>query len=57
MKPTNKNNFLIEVTQEQLDYLKSLHHYDDDDGYEEMHYSPHWSSSALQPTKETEQGE
>jgi len=45
-KPSNEENYLIEVTSEQLEYLRSFYHYDDDeDGYVEMHYSPHWKNN------------
>lgn len=42
MKPKNLDNFLIEVTSDQLEHLKSLYFLDDNPGYEEMHYSPYW---------------
>jgi len=43
MKPQDENNFLIEVTPEQLDSLKNAYVYaDENDGYEVLHYSPYW---------------
>jgi len=42
-QPNNKENFLIEVTPEQLDKIRELHRYVDEEGYEEIHYSPYWS--------------
>lgn len=41
-EPHNKNNFLIEVTPEQLEELRKAYQYSDDDGYVELHYSPYW---------------
>jgi hypothetical protein len=41
-QPTNKDNFLIEVTPEQLDELRAIYRHVDDEGYVEMHYSPYW---------------
>lgn len=46
MKPTNEDNFLIEVTPEQLDELRSLYQYEAAEGYVEMHYSPYWNWEA-----------
>jgi hypothetical protein len=42
VKPRDENNFLIEVTPEQLDELRKVYRYADEDGYVEMHYSPYW---------------
>jgi len=42
MKPRNQDNFLIEVTPEQLDEINDRYRYVDEEGYEEMHYSPYW---------------
>lgn len=42
MQPKNQNNFLIEVTPEQLDELRKVYKYFDEEGYEELHYSPYW---------------
>ena len=42
MKPRNEDNFLIEVTPEQLDEIRERYRLVDEDGYEEMHYSPYW---------------
>ena len=42
-QPRNKENFLIEVTPEQLEELRKIYRYVDEEGYEEMHYSPYWS--------------
>lgn len=42
-QPSNKENFLIEVTPEQLDTLTNLFKYvEETEGYEEIHYSPYW---------------
>ncbi len=41
-EPRNKDNFLIEVTPEQLEELRKVYQYVDDEGYVEMHYSPYW---------------
>ena len=44
MLPHNKDNFLIEVTPEQLDELRKIYQYSDEsDGYVVMHYSPYWN--------------
>jgi hypothetical protein len=49
MKPRNENNFLIEVTPEQLDELRKAYRYaENDTGYEELHYSPYWKSTKLE---------
>lgn len=42
MEPTDKNNFLIELTPNQLEELRKIYRYVDDDGYVELHYSPYW---------------
>lgn len=42
MKPTNPDNFLIEVTPEQLDELRGVYRYSDEECYVELHYSPYW---------------
>jgi len=49
MKPSNENNFLIEVTPEQLEELRNIYKYVDDEGYVELHYSPYWKTK---PTPE-----
>ena len=49
MKPTNEDNFLIEVTPTQLDSLRNAYHYADSDGYEVLHYSPYWKEFATPP--------
>lgn len=41
-QPTDKNNFIIEVTSEQLDKLRDLYIYVDEEPYVDMHYSPYW---------------
>ena len=41
-EPHNKDNFLIEVTPEQLDELRAIYRHVDEEGYVEMHYSPYW---------------
>ena len=46
MKPRNEDNFLIEVTPEQLEELRAIYKYVDNEGYEELHYSPYWKASA-----------
>ena len=43
MTPSDKNNFLIEVTPEQLDELRKIYQYVDEVGYEVLHYSPYWN--------------
>jgi hypothetical protein len=50
MKPSNENNFLIEVTPEQLEELRNIYKYVDDEGYVELHYSPYWKTKPT-PTK------
>lgn len=48
MKPTNAENFLIEVTPEQLDELRGVYKYSDEECYAELHYSPYWSKTKNQ---------
>lgn len=45
-KPTDENNFLIEVTNEQLDALREQYKDVGDEGYVEMHYSPYWEDAS-----------
>ena len=53
IEPTNKENFLIEVTSEQLEELRAIYKYVDKEGYEVMHYSPYWKKSPpLNKTKD-----
>ncbi len=55
MKPEDESNFLIEVTREQLDELRAIYRYVDDEGYVQMHYSPYWKEHATpQPNKKGE---
>lgn len=44
MQPNDKENFLIEVTPEQLGELRKIYQYVDEEGYVELHYSPYWKS-------------
>lgn len=46
MKPTNEDNFLIEVTPEQLSELRSIYKLVDEEGYEVLHYSPYWKDKS-----------
>lgn len=41
-QPTDKANFLIEVTPEVLDELKRLYQYAENPNPYELHYSPYW---------------
>lgn len=41
-EPHDKSNFLIEVTSEQLDELRKVYQYADEECYVELHYSPYW---------------
>lgn len=45
MTPHNESNFLIEVTPEQLDELRKIYQYVDEEGYVELHYSPYWKQN------------
>jgi len=45
--PTDKDNFLIEVTPLQLEVLREQYKYVDEEGYVEMHYSPYWKGDNL----------
>ncbi len=47
MKPENENNFLIEVTPKQLEQLRTIYKYVDEEGYEVLHYSPYWKERKL----------
>ena len=42
MKPNNEENFLIELTPEQLQELRKIYVNTDEEPYVELHYSPYW---------------
>lgn len=44
-QPTNKENFLIEVTPEVMDELRKLYMHVDESPVVELHYSPYWKPS------------
>lgn len=44
-EPNDKNNFLIELTPEQLDVLRQQYEYSDENYYVELHYSPYWKNN------------
>ena len=52
-QPTDKKNYLIEVTPEQLNELSKIYQYVDEEGYVDMHYSPHWKkiNAQFNPTE------
>lgn len=52
MNPQDENNYLIEVTSEQLEELRKVYRYVDDEGYEVLHYSPHWKKHNSKIEKE-----
>ena len=45
MKPTDENNYLIEVTPEVMSELYSLYMRSDEEPIVELHYSPYWKKS------------
>lgn len=42
---TSDDNFLIEVTPEQLDELRKVYQYSDEEPYVELHFSPYWKNN------------
>lgn len=46
ISPKNPDNFIIEVTSEQLDELRAIYKHVDEEGYEELHYSPYWKKNS-----------
>lgn len=51
-RPTNEENYLIEVTPEVMDELNRMFMHVDEEPYVELHYSPYWKSQSSTETKE-----
>lgn len=42
MKPTNENNFLIEVSPKVMDEINQMYMHSETEPVADLHYSPYW---------------